>query len=694
MKIHEFIIPVALAAVLAGGCDSILTGEEGDEQEGTVTVTLNASGAVSKAGMDESLDIVWNNNDEVLINGEKHTVSPDGQDPAKVTVTDVYESDGYVAIFPYSKQYTKGESYLVDVPKEQFYSTDMPVETYPMIGYGTSTDIRMSGICGIIKIGVEGSGELTKVTVSSNNADDFLAGTMDIPMSDVTGGSLKDSYPDFCTDYSVSGSVAVSFDRGLVIEGGTKYIYAVIPARTYSSGLSIGMRGSDGNVTHKTDPVTVKRATVTDLGVFTLGQGGDEPVEPEYGDINITSEGSTDAIAYEITADPDSRISVSVVSRNLWDKTAGSGSYQSDEEVCEALLLQYGTEAMTGTDGKYAGNASEAYDTEGLCAITPDTEYIVLAGYTDGTGINGTPAFQSVRTLAGQQGEEVQLYTEILPGEKDYKLIYTKIRTTGATEIKVIVAGKGWYDELAGQGKTDSEMLTESGTALEGTDLEAANSEEGLALTWRGIPSTEFVFMALAKGENGDEKIETKFLTTSAYLPEDAQWKTISTDGYMECGLLNALFEGGAVFPLEGLTVEQLGNYDIFRIPNPFTSIIEAFEDQGIFAATEGSLLLDARDGQVLLELFANHAGILCPAIAPDDTDGFSFVSRPEYDGQGSYGSYDASSGYIDFGDIIMYISGKYYYTEHTELWFHNPDPGTTIPGFSTEDFKIVKGEW
>ena len=48
MKIHEFIIPVALAAVLAGGCDSILTGEEGDEQEGTVTVTLNASGAVSK----------------------------------------------------------------------------------------------------------------------------------------------------------------------------------------------------------------------------------------------------------------------------------------------------------------------------------------------------------------------------------------------------------------------------------------------------------------------------------------------------------------------------------------------------------------------------------------------------------------------------------------------------------------------
>ena len=152
MKIHEFIIPVALAAVLAGGCDSILTGEEGDEQEGTVTVTLNASGAVSKAGMDESLDIVWNNNDEVLINGEKHTVSPDGQNPAKVTVTDVYESDGYVAIFPYSKQYTKGESYLVDVPKEQFYSTDMPVETYPMIGYGTSTDIRMSGICGIIKI--------------------------------------------------------------------------------------------------------------------------------------------------------------------------------------------------------------------------------------------------------------------------------------------------------------------------------------------------------------------------------------------------------------------------------------------------------------------------------------------------------------------------------------------------------------
>ena len=700
MKIHEYIIPVALAAVLAGGCDSILTGEEGDEQEGTVTVTLNASGAVSKAGMDESLDIVWNNNDEVLINGEKHTVSPDGQNPAKVTVTDVYESDGYVAIFPYSKQYTKGESYLVDVPKEQFYSTDMPVETYPMIGYGTSTDIRMSGICGIIKIGVEGSGELTKVTVSSNNADDFLAGTMDIPMSDVTGGSLKDSYPDFCTDYSVSGSVAVSFDRGLVIEGGTKYIYAVIPARTYSSGLSIGMRGSDGNVTHKTDPVTVKRATVTDLGVFTLGQGGDEPVEPEYGDINITSEGSTDAIAYEITADPDSRISVSVVSRNLWDKTAGSGSYQSDEEVSEALLLQYGTEATTGTDGKYAGNTSEAYDTEGLCAITPDTEYMVLAGYTDGSGINGTPAFQSVRTLAGQQGEEVQLYTEILPGEKDYKLIYTKIRTTGATEIKVIVAGKGWYDELAGQGKTDSEMLTESGTALEGTDLEAANSEEGLALTWRGIPSTEFVFMALAKGENGDEKIETKFHTTSAYLPEDAQWKTISTDGYMECGLLSGFFE--EPIGLGNLTIEQLGDHDIFRIPNPFAEVAAANPDA--FSTTDGHLLLDARDGKVLLESFENYPGLIYTVKYPEDTYGMSFVSALEItDGEYSYGSYNKAEGIIDFGDIAMRLSDYdntgYYSTGSTTLWFHNPnteepDPVPESPGLSLEDFEIIHAEW
>ncbi len=691
MKCYIYHIPLLIAAMLVAGCDNIFSGNE-EEEEGTVTLTLSTSGALSKAGMDQGLGIVWENNDEVLINGERYRVSPGEQDLTSVSVSGVYESDGYLAIYPYSRQYTAGDSYLVDIPAEQAYGTDMPVESYPMIGYSTSTDLQMSGVCGIVRIGVNGTGQIGSVTVTGGSADDILSGTLTIPAADVTGGSLKGSYSDFYTEYSTSGSVTVSIDKGLQAGNETRYIYAAIPARTYSSGLKITFEYTSGNTTEiETESgVTVGRAAVTDLGTFTL-EGGEE--EPEYGNIYIMHGPGPNYLNYEITADPDSRLSVSLVTVELWDRTAESGTYQSGDDICKALLLQYGSEAVTDADGKYNGSFSEAYGIDGTCALEPSTEYKMLVGYTDGSAINGTPEYQSLFTSAAAY-EEVQLHTEILPGEKDYKDFYTGIMTTGATEIKYVVAEKEWYDECAGQGLTDRDIIENEGTVLSPEELEAANSSEGLVQTWTGTPSMEIVFMVLAKGESGDEKIEFKSYTTSAYLPQDAQWKTISTDGYMECGLLSALFDGGAVFPIGGLTVEQLGGYDIFRIPNPFTSIIEAFKDQGYFTGTDGSLILDARNGYVLLELFANYAGILCPTVAPDDTEGLSFVSRPEFDGQGSYGTYYAGSGSIDFGDILMYINGEYYNTEPTVLWFHNPNPETETPGFSTEDFEIVNDEW
>lgn len=688
MKCYIYHIPLLIAAMLAAGCDNIFSGNE----EGTVTLTLSTSGALSKAGMDQGFGIVWENNDEVLINGERYRVSPGEQDLTSVSVSGVYESDGYLAIYPYSRQYTAGDSYLVDIPAEQAYGTDMPVESYPMIGYSTSTDLRMSGVCGIVRIGVNGTGQIGSVTVTGGSADDILSGTLTIPAADVTGGSLKGSYSDFYTEYSTSGSVTVSIDRGLQAGDETRYIYAAIPARTYSSGLKITFGYTSGNTTEiETESgVTVGRAAVTDLGTFTL-EGGED--EPEYGNIYIMHGPGPNYLNYEITADPDSRLSVSLVTVELWDRTAESGTYQSGDDICKALLLQYGSEAVTDADGKYNGSFSEAYGIDGTCALEPSTEYKMLVGYTDGSAINGTPEYQSLFTSAAAY-EEVQLHTEILPGEKDYKDFYTGIMTTGATEIKYVVANKDWYDECAGQGLTDRDIIENEGTVLNPEELEAANSSEGLVQTWTGTPSMEIVFMVLAKGESGDEKTDVKSYTTSAYLPQDAQWKTISTDGYMECGLLSELFKDGAVFPIGGLTVEQLGGYDIFRIPNPFTSIIEAFKDQGYFTGTDGSLILDARNGYVLLEQFANFAGILCPIVAPDDTEGLSFVSRPEFDEQGSYGTYYAGSGSIDFGDILMYINGEYYNTEPTVLWFHNPNPETETPGFSTEDFEIVNDEW
>ena len=54
MKCYIYHIPLLIAAMLAAGCDNIFSGNE----EGTVTLTLSTSGALSKAGMDQGFGIV------------------------------------------------------------------------------------------------------------------------------------------------------------------------------------------------------------------------------------------------------------------------------------------------------------------------------------------------------------------------------------------------------------------------------------------------------------------------------------------------------------------------------------------------------------------------------------------------------------------------------------------------------------
>lgn len=582
MKCYIYHIPLLIAAMLVAGCDNIFSGNE----EGTVTLTLSTSGAISKAGMDQGLGIVWENNDEVLINGERYRVSPEEQDLTSVSVSGVYESDGYLAIYPYSRQYTAGDSYLVDIPAEQAYGTDMPVESYPMIGYSTSTDLQMSGVCGIVRIGVNGTGQIGSVTVTGGSADDILSGTLTIPAADVTGGSLKGSYSDFYTEYSTSGSVTVSIDRDLQVSDETRYIYAAIPARTYSSGLKITFGHTSGNTTEiETESgVTVGRAAVTDLGTFTLEGGEEEPPVPE-----------------------------NPVSLNI----------------------------------------SHAYDGNRPYA---ETGFIIL--------------------------------------------------TENASYINCTVLDLDTYETEAGAGLNDVEIIDKySQAALDGSQIDEANSGGYLWTDMFLSPAAEYIFMAVASNEESEPVVMTERFYTDDYLPEaldESVWNTISTDAYMECGFFNNILTQDGIpvsqLPFSGLTVQQLGDQNVFRIMNPFQEFWGSLD--GVTASGDRYIMIDARDHYaVKIEWWesriANYLGII---IDGDELYIQSSLYTGAQDGMEALGTYDPESRHIEFGDIKV-LAGDAFIgnAEPTLLWFENPypvDPDPVNPGFSTEDFELVNDEW
>lgn len=587
MKQHIYLLLMFLAAALAGGCDNTLGNDE-EEGDGTVSVTLTTAGAISKAGMDGSMNITWNRNDEVLVNGERYRVSPDGDNPSTVTISGVYESDGYLAVFPYSNQYTAEDSYLVYVPDRQAYSTDMPLETYPMIAYSTSTDLQMNGVCGVVRIGLTGSGNLVRATVSGNAPGDILAGTLAVPAADVTGGSMKDSYSEFYTEYQTSGSVEITVDRGLEINETAKYIYAAVPAREYASGFTIEFEDSDRNRTTVTvdGSVRVPRAKVTDLGTFTLEQGGDEPPVQE------------NPVSLEISQE-------------------------------------------------YAG-------------------------------------------------------------PRPYAEISYRISTQNAVRIDCAVVGMATYENESSDGASDEEIVMKySDYPLGESHVEEANNGGYLWTDMFLEPDTDYVFLAAATGEDNKAAVRSEIFTTEDYLPEasaESSWNTVSTDGFMECNLFSEILgQGGypaASEQFSGLTVQQLGNQDVFRIINPFQDFWSSLGRET--ASGDRYIMIDARDADaVRIEWWksrqANYIGTM---LEGNEMYIQSSLYTGAMDGREELGTYDRENSIIDFGNVTV-LSDGYMFSNpagSTTLWFRNPNPEVPddpdSPGISTEDFEIVEGEW
>lgn len=657
----------------------------------TVTLTVrSASVSQSKTMLGDGGQVFWENGDEINVNGTVYPVIPDADDPTLATIPDVEASGSYLAMTPGDYMFTEGENLYFYISDLQPYREDsFSADINPMVAYSVTTDMYFRNLAGILRIGITGSATISRITLSS--VDKKISGYFGAPMDDITSGNLQNYSEPHQTYYSSYNITMETGDAFVLDQSSPRYAYFVIPAGTYEYGFSVSMEDTEGNAmiqtTEKT--ITVGRSEILPMEDFEYA-----PLE----DVVLEFTGSTPtSVDYTVVAEPGQSVAQTALTKTWWDSLRETNAEIPEDELKALLLRDYMMSwRVVPENGTYTDTFEKAYNGNGyLSEMTAMTEYVILAGYYNSGEIVGTVQMCHA-TTAEAEGPAPELDLSLLTtGFRDYAEFGATIRTTDAADIKCYATTRADYDNKTGAGLDDRTILIDFGLSVGEENVATANTG-GLEWYWTSgiLPETEYMILVMAVGESGMETIKTMTHSTPAYLPEDGNWQTVSTDGYMECGLLSSL-TGGSQMAVSGLTIEKYGQYDIFRIQNPFYDFGQ--KNPEFVETIDGCITLDARSGNVILESFANNIGLvyIADTYVPEV---MYLISEPLFDGGGTYGYYDADAGMIDFGNVIT-CDNYFIFNDpsvSTRLWFENPGtgPDPDTPGLSLEGFVKRVDNW
>lgn len=684
MKKLFYLLSAILLPMSLVQCDVTELGDDHPQSGKTVTLTVSSAGIGTRTSIEidgNTGHVLWSEGDCIIVNNEIFEVVPDADDPTLASVYDVPESTEYFAMYvnPDYPPFSDGENYCFFLSDQAFVNGTFGQYSNPMVAYSTSPDLEFRNICGVVRLSITGSETLKKISFTSNSGEQ-MSGYLSIPAEDIVSGNMQDYYGDFQPNYMTYGSLGIDLGpEGLQLDPvSPAHVYIVVPARVYENGFYISMEDIDGNVgvqsTQKS--IDVKRSSVVDMGEFMFTPLSSVSIS------DVTAEAT--AIGYTLQASPNSSVMTMLVYTSAWNEYMASG-YDDAQTLAGDILDAYASTMSTGADGLLHLRETTAFNVSGVSAVVSDTDYKILAAYSDGKASYGEVLIMDTRSAEGE-GEAPEITVSVNPTDAPYCQGSFTVKTTNASSIKYVMRLKALYDGDIASGYDDKTIISSYGHDLDSEMIAEANSADGTSFTFTTLaPASEYVLLIMAVSATGAESIARQEYATEQYpgLDPSKEWEVISTDGYLECGLFYMVDP----FTVENLTIEKMVGEDYFRVLDPFASC-PALEQAGyVYAGPGGMIVCDATDpGNVEFVLQANMLGLLHP-----DTGGVvQMVSAPLQGGAGSFGTYDAEAGYIDFGATYIYGQGQFLYpmSGPTVLYFHGSQSSGT--GVGTEDFTVT----
>lgn len=249
MKKYIFAISAALAIMV--GC----TKENNTENVyyGN-SLVFTASIQTTKTTISDGSKLLWQDGDQVSINGILYKAVVDEAAPASATLVRVNAADPdpepvegiFTAVYPATLAATEG----LALPAVQTYNADCDLSgVNPMYAESADTELSFSNLCGLFEFNIEGEESLASIEISDSALG--LSGAFTV----VDNAAVL-------TEAAAAAAAGVTLDCGEegVSLSGTPSFYVAVPAGEYS-GLTIKLTAVDG----KEQTITLKAGTTATI---------------------------------------------------------------------------------------------------------------------------------------------------------------------------------------------------------------------------------------------------------------------------------------------------------------------------------------------------------------------------------------------------------------------------------------------
>ncbi len=655
-NIYRFL--AALLPFLAASCVGPLEEEmtPADKNE-TVTITLHSN--ITKTMLVDDQYVVWEDGDQVVINGSVYDISLDADNPGTAYVENVQAADTYTAYYYHGiDDWDNGRILIAILDSQQYRQGSFAQFVNSSVAFSSTTDLHFYNMASVLKLGIKGdSVNLKSVSVAGNN-DEAMGGYYAISFDQLENLQNLQDLPHAGEGYFKTSSIELSLGQdGIQLSETPQYVYMVIPAQTYSKGITVTLSDSEGRVCVKSTAksITAARSEIVDMAEFTFS-------EAESFSVSDVTAGIT-SVSYTVKAQANSSIRTLLMYKNTWDKYASTSFADRLDQLPSAVLDSYGITVQVGADGVYQANETRAWNYYGnFSYLHADTEYKLITAYADGDAARGKITVTDVKTLPAS-GTAPELQVNIL--NVSWNLAHFNVFTSdNAANFSYFLFSAAEYEEYTSQGYTDIELSKMFNVNASDSWLEAAKHTDGCYINYDSLQSsTGWVFLVQAANETGMSVVKKCELATGSYVDPNASWITVTSEARLACGFLSPYSID--TFDINGLTVDKMAGEDFFRIRDLSKALNASLGEQLFDEPAETEYFyIDARDnGRVVVEYMANPMYVsgsrVCFYTAASRHEGFNF------------GTFDKNIPMISLGQFIyQYVDGSLYVTNESWLVF------------------------